>query len=108
MLYRCTSTHCCDVQTGASTGIGKALAHTLAGNGFRVALIARSTNKLDSLQKELKKQHGDDICHFYTLDVQDQQKAKQTIDAIVTHFGRIDVLINNVSAGSGKTLDSRC
>lgn len=85
-------------QTGASTGIGNALARILAKDGYRVALIARSADKLASLREELDAGYGADTARVFPLDVQDQPRVEAVVGEVVQHFGQIDVLVNNVSA----------
>lgn len=94
-----TNVHRHHAQTGASTGIGNALARILATNGFNVALIARSADKLASLRDEINKEHGADTARVFLLDVQDQPKVDAVVVEVVQQFGQIDVLVNNVSAG---------
>lgn len=82
--------------TGASTGIGAATARAAAKEGYRLALAARSVDKLKALQDELG---GPDQALALECDVQDfdQQKAvvKQTLD----HFGRLDAVFANAGRG---------
>ncbi len=77
--------------TGASEGIGAALARVLQFRGARVALVARSEKKL----KELARQ--EDLVVVADLSVQaDRMKA---VADTISCFGRIDVLINNAAVG---------
>lgn len=81
--------------TGASSGIGRAVALRLARDGFRVAVSARSADKLAELAAENPAQ----ICAF-PLDVTDKHAAKATVTAIRETLGPIDLAI--FSAGSYK------
>ncbi|MGB0976328.1 MAG: SDR family oxidoreductase [Prolixibacteraceae bacterium] len=78
------------VITGASSGIGKALATTYAKSGAKLVLGARRLDRLESLASELD---TETIC--VATDVTKEQDCKQLIDSAVDHFGKIDVLINN-------------
>lgn len=73
---------------GASSGIGRALASTLAARGARLALSARRSDELDSLVATLGNKH-----RAFTLDVSDAAVFAATAAAIKHHFGTIDYVI---------------
>jgi short-subunit dehydrogenase len=77
--------------TGASSGIGKALAIECAGRGAKLVLGARRLNRLVELEKEL---NGTEIISVKT-DVSKEEECKKLIEEAILKFGRIDVLINN-------------
>jgi len=77
--------------TGASSGIGRALAVEFASRGAKLVLGARRTDRLQELEKELP---GTEILSVKT-DVSVEEESKNLIEQAVSHFGRIDVLINN-------------
>ena len=79
------------VITGASSGIGRALAKEFASRGCRLALAARRVYLLDELKNELDET---DILICQT-DVSIENDCKQLIEKTLSHFGQIDVLINN-------------
>ena len=81
--------------TGASQGIGRDTALLLAGYGARLAVAARSTGKLASLEQEIKQNGGEALA--VTLDVADEEQIKSGIKQALAHFGRIDVLVNNAA-----------
>ena len=81
--------------TGASQGIGRDTALLLAGYGARLAVAARSTGKLASLEQEIKQNGGEALA--VTLDVADEEQVKSGIKQALAHFGRIDVLVNNAA-----------
>lgn len=83
--------------TGASMGIGAALARALARKKARLALMARSTDKLEKLAKELKNDGADVIT--ITADVTQQEDVQRTIDVTCKHFGRLDAVVNNAGLG---------
>ena len=76
--------------TGASSGLGKALALDLAGQGSQVSVLARSEDKLN----ELKSQHPDHI-DVYRIDISRSSEVKEIFTAILGKNGHLDVLINN-------------
>lgn len=81
------------VITGASGGIGEALAHKYAREGARVMLAARSEAKLDALSRVLNDNGGE--THWQVTDVSDRKSCEALIAATVERFGGVDVLINN-------------
>ena len=76
------------IVTGASEGIGRAIAERLAQEGARLALVARSAKKLDEVAKTV----GGEA---FVCDIRDQAAVKRTVDVIAAKFGGIDVLVNN-------------
>lgn len=83
--------------TGASSGIGYALAQELAPKGCALALAARRTDLLEALCENVSQSGGQAIA--LTCDVGDQAQVKQTIADTIARFGRIDLAI--LSAGIG-------
>ncbi len=85
--------------TGASSGIGAATARRAAAEGFRLALVARSKDKLTAVVDELG-----DITSAVAIpcDVTDYEQQKAMVAATLDAFGRIDVVLAN--AGIGSTL----
>jgi short-subunit dehydrogenase len=79
--------------TGASRGIGRALALTLGRAGAQIVLTARSSADLHSVAAELKHQ-GSDVLAI-PADVTDAAARSQIIEATISRFGAIDLLVNN-------------
>jgi len=77
------------VVTGASSGIGKAIAESLAKHNVRLILIARRQDKLEQLQQELKAPS-----HVIACDVTDKNKIKEELNRLPAEFASIDILIN--------------
>ncbi len=77
--------------TGASSGIGRAIAETLTKKGLKVILIARSKDKLDTLKSELKK-YAD--CHIVDCDITDKELLTNKINHLPEEFKSVDVLVN--------------
>ena len=79
--------------TGASSGLGEAVAKELSTNGAVVVLAARRTDRIQALANELTK-NGNEASAIET-DVTNYEQVKALVDATVTKFGKIDVIINN-------------
>ncbi len=81
--------------TGASRGIGKEIALTLGRAGLRVALTYR-TNKLGAQKvvANLRALGSEGLA--LATEVTDHVRVKEMIEAVAKHFGRLDVLVNNV------------
>lgn len=87
--------------TGASSGIGRALAFNLARRGARLGLMARREELLAQIAAELravnKDKNGNPPANILSLptDVQDAESVRAASDRLLSEFGRIDVLIAN-------------
>ena len=79
------------VITGASSGIGKALAKKYAAEGFNLVLAARRIDRLEELRRELS---NVEVLPVKT-DVTSLDDCKNLIDKAIERFGKIDILINN-------------
>src|SRR5687768_14014963 len=81
------------VITGASKGLGKAMALALAAEGARVALVARNREQLESVASQARAL--DTEAEVFTADVTDEAQVKQLQDAVIDRFKQVHVLINN-------------
>jgi short-subunit dehydrogenase len=81
------------IVTGASGGIGLATAKILSNKGAKLALVARSKEKLEQLAKELPEAIA------VPADMSKIDDVKSMISKVVRHFGRIDILVNNAGQG---------
>ena len=88
------------VVTGASRGIGKAIAETFAAEGCNVAICARSQAALDTCVAEFDGR-GQTLLAT-TLDVQDREAVRSWIDGVAEITGGVDILVPNVSAFPGR------
>lgn len=79
--------------TGASSGIGAALARELGSTGARLLLGARRLDRIEALAAEIRESGG--IAHAVPLDVTDRNAVTAFANEAVNRWGRIDVLINN-------------
>ena len=77
--------------TGASSGIGQALAREYAARGFRLSLAARRLDKLEALQNEFPDVRI--LCE--RTDVSNEDDCRKLIQKTVDRFGGVDILINN-------------
>lgn len=84
--------------TGASQGIGQAIALKFAKAGANIAALAKDTPKatIRDLADQMA-QLGTD-CLTFDIDVRSHQAVKEAVDKASAHFGGIDILINNTSA----------
>lgn len=83
--------------TGASSGIGHALAQGLASSGARVAIHYRSGKAAAAALRDTIIDDGGDAAVFQ-MDLADRGAGSQLIDDVVERFGRLDILINNAGA----------
>ena len=76
--------------TGSTSGIGKAIATQLAQQNFAIAFHSKSSvtagEKLADMHPEAA---------YFQADLSDQNQARQLIAAVLCHYGRLDVLVNN-------------
>ncbi len=79
--------------TGASQGIGRACAVTLAKAGATVALAARNEEKLAEAVAQIEAEGGKAAA--FALDVTSEDAIKSTVKQISAQFGKIDILVNN-------------
>ena len=80
--------------TGASSGIGWAIAEQLAQQGARLILTARRVERLESLAVSLKNKYQS-VVHLIALDVQDQAAVSKAIGSLPEAWKAIDILVNN-------------
>ncbi len=91
--------------TGASSGIGRAIATRLAADGYDLALCARRQQRLTELAEKLSQQHGAAVL-TKNVDLRDEPQILQWFSAIATRFNRLDVLVNNAGLGYQESLTS--
>jgi NADP-dependent 3-hydroxy acid dehydrogenase YdfG len=91
------------VITGASKGIGKALALQLCKHSSKLALLARSKTELEALQQEILIAGG--IAEIFVGNVSDEAFVQHAIQSTITKFGTIDIVINNAGFGVFKQVD---
>ena len=79
--------------TGASRGIGAAIARRLAKDGLHVVAVARSADKLNAVVEQIKSESGS--AEAMTVDIATPQALADAIEKITDAHGRLDVLVNN-------------
>lgn len=92
------------IVTGASSGIGAAIARRLAREGLRVALLARRLDRVSALESELNAAGGQ--ARAWRCDVTREADVVQTFSAVAAHWSAPDLLVNNAGTGSMGTLGS--
>ena len=89
------------VVTGAGTGIGRNVAITLLSKGYKVALAGRRRAPLDeTIALSGRSEHA----HAVATDVSKADDVAKLFDAVITAFGRVDVVFNNAGMGGPKAL----
>ena len=78
--------------TGASSGIGAESARAFGKAGAKLAIAARRRDRLEKIANELQN------VLILETDLSDESKAAEMVNAVIRHFGRIDILINNAAA----------
>ena len=89
--------------TGASAGIGKALALQLAGQGARIAIAARRVERLEQVAEECRSLGGAVL--VVPTDVSDEVQCKALVEQTIAAFGRLDMLINNAGLAAVALFD---
>jgi short-subunit dehydrogenase len=81
------------IVTGASSGIGEAIAREFAVNGSKVVLAARSEEKLSAIVNEMRTLNYEAI--YIKTDVSNEAECKNLIEKTVEKYGSVDILVNN-------------
>lgn len=79
--------------TGASSGIGRAMAFAFGREGAKIVICARNADALNQVSQELRQAHIDVLA--LSADVSVEADVKRLIEQTIAQFGRLDVLINN-------------
>jgi 3-oxoacyl-[acyl-carrier protein] reductase len=91
------------IVTGASQGVGRALAVGLARDGFKVAAMARSVEKMHSIASEAGV--SNDRVLPIKLDLSDVNSIVSAVRSIPREFGKLQIVVNNAGEGGAGTLD---
>jgi 3-oxoacyl-[acyl-carrier protein] reductase len=96
------------VITGASTGLGLAMAKEFAASGGSVALLARKADVLATAKAEVQKAAGKSNGRFeaYSCDVSKAAPIADTFKKVVADFGKVDIVVNNAGISHAKAFDT--
>lgn len=83
--------------TGASSGIGRAMAKALAAEGAQVSLAARSTAELETLAADIEAGGGEALA--LTTDVRNREEVEAMVTQTVETLGGLDIMVNNAGVG---------
>lgn len=89
--------------TGASSGIGKAMAFEWVSQGYKVALSARRRELLEVIAQEIKQNGGEAL--VVPLDILDENAIATAVEFIIKQWGRIDVAVANAGYGVFGSID---
>ncbi len=88
--------------TGATDGLGRALANGLAAEGEQLILHGRSREKLDRVAAEIASEHGGEAPATVLADLADLKQVRDLSNQVTEITDRVDVLVNNAGIGSGE------
>lgn len=91
------------VVTGASSGIGEALANRLGDAGAKVLLIARSADKLEALARGIRARGGH--AFVYAGDLSNAEDTQRLVAAVLGEHGRVDILVNNAGISIRRSVE---
>src|SRR5215204_2316980 len=88
--------------TGASKGLGKAMALSLAEAGARVAVVARDLAKLEAVASEIQQRGG--TADVFRADVSDEASVRTLERDVASRLGKVQILINNAGVNVRKPI----
>ena len=89
------------VITGATSGIGEAIARAYLEQGENVVLTGRRTDRLEALKSEFAATYPNQTVCTFPLDVTDMNMVKTVCSDILERVGQIDILVNNAGLALG-------
>jgi 3-oxoacyl-[acyl-carrier protein] reductase len=92
------------IVTGAASGMGRATALVFAREGARVAAVDVNKEGVEETVRQIEKEGGE--ARVWTLDVSDGRAITEIIGAIATHYGGIDIIVNNAGIAAISALDN--
>jgi short-subunit dehydrogenase len=90
--------------TGASSGIGKAVALEMSRRGYSVGLTARRTDELEKIRTTIQEGEGDGQCFIRRLDVTDTQDVPVAVEELAEQLGGLDIVFANAGIGMGEKI----
>lgn len=92
------------IVTGGGSGIGRAICRRFAAEGAKVAVLDFDTKGGEETVKLIT--DADGHATFFSCDISQQKRVRDTFDAVVNQFGRLDVLVNNAGVAHIGTVES--
>ncbi len=89
--------------TGGNSGMGRAIATTLAREGTKVALLARNEDKLQAVREEIESAGG--TGKSFPADLTEPEAVKHAVASAAAEWDRLDIAINNAGLGIFKTVE---
>jgi 3-hydroxy acid dehydrogenase/malonic semialdehyde reductase len=86
--------------TGATAGIGRATAITLARNNYDVIITGRRTDKLDAVEEEIRSKTDADVLSL-NFDIRSEGAVRQACEQLTGKWAAVDVLVNNAGLAAG-------
>lgn len=86
--------------TGATSGIGKAIAYAFAKNGDNVIITGRRKDKLDNIKCEIEEKYGVQV-YVYSFDVRENDQVITSCQQILQEVGQVHILVNNAGLALG-------
>src|SRR5690606_34631989 len=94
------------VVTGASQGLGKAIATEFASEGANVYISSRNEEKLQAAVKEIREKTGNKEVNYAVCDMKNDDQIQSLVQKVVEKYGGVDVLVNNAGGPpAGKFMD---
>jgi NAD(P)-dependent dehydrogenase (short-subunit alcohol dehydrogenase family) len=93
--------------TGATSGLGFALAQALAEKGATVLLHGRDNQRGRAILDEIKQKSGNEKLQFYCADLASLMETSQLARQVTAEQPRLDILVNNAAVGFGKNSSKR-
>ena len=90
------------IVTGASSGIGRAIAERLGAVGAHVFLAGRTQAAMDASKKKIEE--GGGKASVVSLDVRDVAQVQELVDAAVRETGRLDIMVNNAGLSHPRSI----
>ena len=88
------------VVTGGGSGIGKEVSRVLSQEGCTVVICARRMGPLEDSAREISAETGREVVPLY-CDTNEMTAVSDMVDAVISRFGKIDILVNSAAAPSG-------
>ncbi len=92
------------VVTGASRGLGRAIAYGLAAEGTALAICSRGEPLIQEIARDISARYQAEV-HWEALDLLSPGACESFIEGTIERFGAIDILVNNVGRGLGKPFE---